>query len=66
MDQESFFQRGKSNNKYWCGISINLLFIVFEVRCSFIAGSLELVLDAIHNLVDVLGLVIAFVAVILI
>lgn len=66
MDQESFFQRGKSNNKYWFGISINLLFIVFEVICGVFAGSLALVTDAIHNLGDVLGLVIAFVAVILI
>jgi cobalt-zinc-cadmium efflux system protein len=44
------------------GISLNLGFVVVEATYGLIAGSLALVADAGHNLSDVLGLVIAWIA----
>lgn len=47
------------------GIIINLLFVVLEGAFGFFSNSLSLVADAGHNLSDVLGLVVSWVAVIL-
>ncbi|RJF88286.1 cation transporter [Oleomonas cavernae] len=44
------------------GISLNLGFVIVEAAYGLIAGSLALVADAGHNLSDVLGLVIAWIA----
>ncbi|MDN6899991.1 cation transporter [Oenococcus sicerae] len=65
MDEENIAQDPRNRKKYWLGISINLIFIIFEVACGLFASSLALVTDAVHNLGDVLGLVISLVAVIL-
>ena len=45
------------------GISLNLGFVALEVVAGLIAGSMALLADAGHNLSDVLGLVLAWVAV---
>src|SRR3954471_11492819 len=45
------------------GVSLNLGFVVLEVAAGLIAGSMALLADAGHNLSDVLGLVLAWVAV---
>ncbi|MBB3859651.1 cobalt-zinc-cadmium efflux system protein [Novosphingobium hassiacum] len=47
------------------GIALNLAFVVVEAVYGVIAGSMALVADAGHNLSDVLGLVIAWIASIL-
>lgn len=47
------------------GIALNLGFVVIEAVMGFVSGSLALVSDAGHNLSDVLGLVLAWVAAIL-
>ncbi|CAH0497633.1 cation diffusion facilitator family transporter [Novosphingobium sp. CECT 9465] len=44
------------------GIGLNLAFVVIEAVYGVIAGSMALVADAGHNLSDVLGLVIAWIA----
>ncbi|MGV3511310.1 MAG: cation diffusion facilitator family transporter [Novosphingobium sp.] len=44
------------------GITLNLGFVLVEAVYGFIAGSMALVADAGHNLSDVLGLVIAWIA----
>lgn len=44
------------------GIALNLAFVVVEAVYGVIAGSMALVADAGHNLSDVLGLVIAWIA----
>ena len=45
------------------GIGLNLGFVLVEAAAGFIAGSMALLADAGHNLSDVLGLVLAWVAV---
>jgi cobalt-zinc-cadmium efflux system protein len=45
------------------GVSLNLGFVGLEVAAGLIAGSMALLADAGHNLSDVLGLVLAWVAV---
>jgi cobalt-zinc-cadmium efflux system protein len=45
------------------GVSLNLGFVVLEVAAGLIASSMALLADAGHNLSDVLGLVLAWVAV---
>ncbi|MFC7476506.1 cation diffusion facilitator family transporter [Dankookia sp. GCM10030260] len=45
------------------GVSVNLGFVVLEVVAGLVAGSMALLADAGHNLSDVLGLVLAWVAV---
>lgn len=45
------------------GVSLNLGFVVLEVVAGLVAGSMALLADAGHNLSDVLGLVLAWVAV---
>jgi cobalt-zinc-cadmium efflux system protein len=45
------------------GVALNLGFVVLEVVAGLLAGSLALLADAGHNLSDVLGLVLAWVAV---
>ncbi len=47
------------------GIALNMAFVVVEASMGFWSGSLALVSDAGHNLGDVLGLVLAWVAVVL-
>lgn len=48
------------------GIFLNTAFVIIEAAFGFLAGSLALVADAGHNLSDVLGLVIAWVASVLV
>src|SRR5262245_31714017 len=47
------------------GVVLNAAFVVIELAFGLLAGSLALVADAGHNLSDVLGLVLAWVASIL-
>ena len=42
------------------GIALNLAFVVAEVICGLMANSLALVADAMHNLSDVVGLILAW------
>jgi cobalt-zinc-cadmium efflux system protein len=48
------------------GISLNILFVVIEASYGFISNSLALLADAGHNLSDVLGLIIAWIASVLV
>lgn len=48
------------------GITLNTLFIVIEAAYGYIANSMALIADAGHNLSDVLGLIVAWVAAILV
>ena len=50
------------NNKFKLGIIINLLFVLIEFAFGIVYDSLALIADAGHNLSDVIGLVIAWVA----
>lgn len=52
-----------NNKKYQIGILINLVFIVAEFIFAGIANSMALVTDAVHNLADVLSLVISLIAI---
>ncbi|MBS2064888.1 cation diffusion facilitator family transporter, partial [Klebsiella pneumoniae] len=47
------------------GIALNTVFIVVEAAYGFLANSTALLADAGHNLSDVLGLVVAWIAVVL-
>lgn len=47
---------------FGCGITLNVIFILIEVIYGIISDSLALLADAGHNLSDVLGLVIAWIA----
>ncbi|MBO0448000.1 cation transporter [Enterococcus sp. MJM12] len=55
----------KTKRAFKIGIIINLLFVVIETIFGFSANSLSLVADAGHNLSDVLGLVISWIAILL-
>lgn len=55
----------KIRRAFKIGIVINLLFVLIETIFGFSANSLSLVADAGHNLSDVLGLVISWIAVLL-
>ena len=52
-----------NSKKYQIGILINLVFIVIEFIFAGIANSMALVTDAVHNLADVLSLVISLIAI---
>ncbi len=52
-------------NAFKTGITINLVYIVFEVLYGYLSNSMALVADAGHNLSDVLALVFSWIAVIL-
>ncbi|MBU0695772.1 MAG: cation diffusion facilitator family transporter [Bacteroidetes bacterium] len=52
----------KHNNAFKFGIILNILFVVVEVIYGFKANSSALLADAGHNLVDVLSLILAWVA----
>ena len=47
------------------GITLNIAFVIIEAIYGFAAGSMALVADAGHNLSDVLGLLVAWLAVVL-
>jgi cobalt-zinc-cadmium efflux system protein len=53
------------NRAFIVGIVLNISFVIIESAYGFISNSLALLADAGHNLSDVLGLVIAWVAIIL-
>lgn len=53
------------NRAFMIGIILNVSFVVIEAAYGFISNSLALLADAGHNLSDVLGLIIAWVAIIL-
>ncbi|MBC7419845.1 MAG: cation transporter [Bdellovibrio sp.] len=48
------------------GITLNIIFVAVEVGYGFFANSLALLADAGHNLSDVLGLIVAWIATILV
>ncbi|AVK63891.1 cation transporter [Lactobacillus sp. CBA3606] len=52
----------QQTNAFKIGISLNAIFIVLEASYGFSSGSLALVADAGHNLSDVLGLLISWLA----
>ena len=52
-------------NAFKIGISINIIFVIFEAAFGFFSNSMALVADAGHNLSDVLALVFSWIAVIL-
>jgi len=52
----------KHNNAFKFGIILNILFVIIEVVYGFKADSSALLADAGHNLVDVLSLVLAWIA----
>lgn len=49
------------NKAFFIAITANSLFVILQIVFSFIANSSSLLADAIHNLGDVLGLVIAWI-----
>lgn len=51
-----------SSRAFRIGIALNILFVIIEAFFGFWTGSLALLADAGHNLSDVLGLVVAWVA----
>jgi cobalt-zinc-cadmium efflux system protein len=53
------------NSAFAIGIGLNLLYVAVEAGYGFLTGSLALVADAGHNLSDVIGLVLAWVAAVL-
>ena len=53
------------NHAFKLGILINLIFVFIETIFGFSANALSLIADAGHNLSDVLGLVVSWVAVLL-
>ncbi|WP_431271673.1 cation diffusion facilitator family transporter [Dankookia sp. P2] len=55
--------RGRRSRGFALGVSLNLGFVVLEVAAGLVASSMALLADAGHNLSDVLGLVLAWVAV---
>ncbi|MBV7391673.1 MULTISPECIES: cation diffusion facilitator family transporter [Enterococcus] len=55
----------KINRAFKIGMLINLVFVIVEATIGFTANSLSLIADAGHNLSDVLGLLVAWVALIL-
>lgn len=55
----------KINRAFKIGMLINLVFVIIEATIGFTANSLSLIADAGHNLSDVLGLLVAWVAIIL-
>ncbi len=57
---------GSFGRAFIIGISLNLTFVVVETIYGFTANSMALLADAGHNLSDVLGLVVAYVAVLLV
>lgn len=54
---------GHYNRAFAIGISLNIIFVVIEATYGFWANSLALVADAGHNLSDVIGLAVAWIAV---
>jgi cobalt-zinc-cadmium efflux system protein len=68
-DHDEHHQHSKANsfsNAFKIGIILNLIFTLIEFTYGILSHSLALIADAGHNLSDVLGLAIAFVATILI
>ena len=53
---------GNPNFTFGLGITLNLSFVVVEIIGGLLAHSTALVADATHNLGDVLGLVLAWIA----
>ncbi|MCY7279620.1 MAG: cation diffusion facilitator family transporter [Sphingomonas bacterium] len=57
---------GNFGRAFIIGIILNLIFVVIETIYGFAANSMALLADAGHNLSDVLGLVVAYVGVLLV
>ena len=53
------------NRAFAVGVALNVVFVIIEAFYGILSGSLALLTDAGHNLSDVLGLLLAWVAVIL-
>ena len=58
--------RGDFGRAFAIGIILNLTFVVVETIYGFAANSMALLADAGHNLSDVLGLVVAYVGMLLV
>jgi cobalt-zinc-cadmium efflux system protein len=52
----------KYNKAFAIGIALNVIYIVVEFVYGLISNSMALIADAGHNLSDVLGLILAWVA----
>lgn len=63
MNETEMGKSKLSNKKYKIGILLNLAFIVVEFVFGGIASSMALITDAVHNLADVLSLVISLIAI---
>lgn len=63
MNETEMGKSKLSNKKYQIGILLNLAFIVVEFVFGGIASSMALITDAVHNLADVLSLVISLIAI---
>ena len=55
----------KIGNAFKIGITINIIFVIVEALSGYVSNSMALIADAGHNLMDVLGLVFSWFAVIL-
>ncbi len=53
-------RRARLGRAFAIGIALNLTFVVIEISCGLMANSLALVADAVHNLSDVVGLMLAW------
>lgn len=57
--------KAKYNHAFAIGVTLNIIFVVIETGYGITAGSLALIADAGHNLSDVIGLLLAWGAVLL-
>jgi cobalt-zinc-cadmium efflux system protein len=55
-----------NNRRFAIGVSLNIAFVIAEIVCGLLAHSLALIADAGHNVSDVLGLLLAWGASILV
>lgn len=65
MEEKRKLNSNLQNRSNVIGTIINTVFIAFEFFCGFLANSMALIADAVHNLGDVLSLVISMLAVFL-
>ncbi|GBG93731.1 cation transporter [Ligilactobacillus salitolerans] len=62
MNSEKMSHTKLASRRYWVGIILNIIFIVIEFVFGGVANSIALVTDAVHNLADVLSLVLSLFA----
>ncbi len=59
-DHHSGARNARLSRAFALGIALNFAFVIIETICGLMANSLALVADAVHNLSDVVGLVLAW------